>query len=135
MVVDASVAVKWFVRDERAAWADTLLDLVGEHGACVPALFIWEIQNALLAAERSGRITSDEVDVALEMLRDLPIHVERTGERVLIGGELRLARQLDLLPYDAAYLLLALTHRVPLATADDAQARAARDIGLDVVPS
>jgi predicted nucleic acid-binding protein len=114
LVLDVSVAAKWFLRDEKDDAAGTLLARVASEGAYVPALFRWEIQS---------------------VLRDLPILVESTGERIFSGSELHLARHYDLTPYDAAYLALAAGRRLPLATFDAALGYAASDLGVIVVPS
>ena len=100
----------------------------------MPALFRWEIQRLLIGAERASRIDPDDVDAALDALRDLPIVVEPPGERVFSGSELQLARYYDLTPYGAAYLALAAGRRLPLATLDTALAHAASDLGVVVVP-
>ena len=134
LVLDVSIAARWFLRDERDEAAVALLARVAEDGAYVPALFRWEIQSVLLGAERASRIDSDDVDAALEALRDLPIIVESPGERVFSGSELQLARHYDLTPYDAAYLALAAGRRLPLATLDLALMHAASDLGVAVVP-
>ena len=76
IVVDVSVAAKWFLSDERSGFANSILEQIAREGAYVPALFIWEIQNVLLSAERAVRVTSNEVDEALEALESLPIFVE-----------------------------------------------------------
>ena len=89
----------------------------------------------LLGAERANRIDPDDVDAALDALRDLPIVVESPGERVFSGSELRRTRPYDLRPYDAAYLALAAGRRLPLATLDTALVHAASDLGVTVVPS
>ncbi len=133
-VVDVSIAAKWFLADERNSAADSLLDRVFEEGAYVPALFRWEMQSVLLGAERADRIDSDDVDAALDSLRDLPIVFEPSGERFFSGNEVRLARHYDLTPYDAAYLCLAASRNIALATADNALAYAARDLGVVVIP-
>lgn len=133
VVLDVSIVAKWFLRDEGSQFADAVLDRVMRAGAYVPALFRWEIENVLLGAERADRIAADDVDAALETLRDLPIRVEPPGEIFFAGSELRLARQFDLTPYDAAYLALASSHGLALATADAALARAARDLGVSVL--
>lgn len=134
LVVDVSIAAKWFIPDERSKAANALLDRVLEDGAYVPALFRWEMQNVLLSAERADRIDADDVDAALDSLRDLPIALEPAGERVFSGNEVRLARHYELTAYDAAYLCLAASRNIPLATTDAALARAARDLGLVVIP-
>ncbi len=133
-VVDVSIAAQWFLPDERNSAADSLLDRVHGEGAYVPALFRWEMQSVLLGAERANRIGPDDVDAALDSLRDLPIVLEPSGERIFSGNEVRLARYYDLTPYDAAYLCLAASRNIPLATTDGALARAARDLGVDVLP-
>ncbi len=134
LVLDASVACKWFIQDERTARADAVLDRI-ERGdpAYVPALFVWEIANVLLSAERSGRIESPDVEEALEALRDAPISVEPAGERVSGAVELQLARAYDLTVYDAAYLVTAFNVRGDLATADSQLAAAARDLGIATI--
>lgn len=132
-MLDASVAAKWFLFDERDRFAALVLDRVAVDGAVVPALFRWELENVLLSAERAGRIDPNDVDAALETLRDLPIEVDSPGTRFFAGGEVRLARYYDLTPYDSAYLALAATRRLPLATFDDRLAYAARDLGLTLL--
>jgi predicted nucleic acid-binding protein len=132
LVLDASVAVGWFVPDERRAYSLALLERVAVDGAFVPALFRWEIQSALLGAERANRIDPDDVDRAMDLLRDLPVVVDPSGERIFAGSELHLARYYHLTPYDAAYLALAASRRIPLATLDTALAHAARDIGIEI---
>jgi predicted nucleic acid-binding protein len=133
IVVDVSVAAQWFLRDERNAFAASILDRVADDGAYVPALFRWEIANVLLAAERADRITPRDVDEALEALRDLPILVEPPGERLFSGSEVHLARHYGLTPYDAAYLALSADRRIPLATSDGDLGRAGRDLGIAVL--
>jgi len=134
IVLDVSIVATWFLGDEGSGSAEALLERVIDEGAYVPALFRWEIQNVLLGAERAGRIASDDVDAALESLRDLPIRIEAPGDRVFAGAEFRLARYYDLTPYDAAYLALAADRRLSLATTDHALAHAARDLGIAVLP-
>jgi len=133
LVLDVSVALQWFLTDERNSAANRLFDRVLAEGAYVPALFRWEIENVLLSAERASRIAPDDVDRALEALREMPILVEPPGERIFAGGEVRLARHYDLSAYDAAYLTLAASRNVPLATTDDALAHAALDLRIRVV--
>lgn len=134
LVLDVSVAARWFLLDERDDGAAALLARVAQDGAYVPAPFRWEIQSVLLGAARASRIDHDDVDAALEALRDLPIIVESPGDRVFSGSEMQLARHYGLTPYDAAYLALAAGRRVPLATLDGALLHAASDLGLAVVP-
>jgi predicted nucleic acid-binding protein len=134
LVLDVSVAATWFLSDERSSAADALLDRVAARGAIVPALFRWEIENVLLSAERASRLTAEDVDAALESLRDLPITLEYPEARLFPGNEVGLARHYGLTAYDAAYLALAANRRLPIATLDSELARAARDLGIRVIP-
>jgi predicted nucleic acid-binding protein len=133
LVVDVSVAAKWFLQDERDPFAGSILDRILEEGAYVPALFRWEVQNVLLEAERSDRITQVDVDAALDTLRDIPILVDPSGERVFQGSEVQLARLCGLTAYDSAYLALAASRRIPLATVDHDLCYAARDLEIEVL--
>ena len=51
-VIDASVALSWFLEDERSDERDALLDQVAISGATVPGLWRLEVANALLMAFR-----------------------------------------------------------------------------------
>jgi len=64
----------------------------------------------------------------------LPIVVEPPGERVRFGSELQLARHYALTVHDAAYLALAVNHRVPLATLDADLAKVAVDLNVAILP-
>jgi predicted nucleic acid-binding protein len=133
LVVDVSIVAKWFLADEKNSFANSILDHIMSDAAYVPALFRWEIENSLLTAERANRITPDEVDIALERLRDIPIVIEPVGDRFFPSSDVRLARHCDVTPYDAAYLDVAASRRLPLATADADLAYAARDLGIEVL--
>jgi len=133
LVVDVSVAAKWFLADESSAFAESILDRIVKESAYVPALFIWEFQNVLLVAGRAERLTPRDVDEALETLTTLPIFVDPVQERALAGTELQLARHYDLTAYDAAYLALAARKRIALATTDKRLRNAAADAGIEVL--
>jgi predicted nucleic acid-binding protein len=130
LVVDVSVAAKWFLSDERSGFADSILERIARESAYVPALFIWEIQNVLLSAERAGRLTPNEANEALETVEDLPIFVEAVPARSRSGIEVQLARHYHLTSYDAAYLALAAHRRIALATGDTKLCSAGRDLGI-----
>jgi predicted nucleic acid-binding protein len=131
LVLDASVAAKWFLADERSGPADAILDRIrsGER-VVAPALFRWEVSNLFLSAGRAGRIDVEETESALEALRDLPIYLDAAGERFFAGSEMRLAQACGLSAHDAAYLASALNLNAELVTADAPLAQAARDLGL-----
>lgn len=124
-VLDASVALAWLLGDERRGEADAALDLLTGTWALVPALWISEMANGLLAAARRDRMTSRDASLAIELLDGLPIQVVPESREALprIHG---LAADLGLTAYDATYLDLALATGKALATLDDDLRRAAR---------
>ena len=127
MVLDASVAVAWLLEDEDVPDAFAPFGAVAEPGAVVPQLWHLEIRNALLAAERRGRIAPNQVAARLADLNTLPIHVDQEPD---LDAAMGLARDHRLTFYDAMYLELAIRRDAQLATLDDALARAAAVEGL-----
>lgn len=100
------------------------------YGALVPALWIYEVQNALLCAERAGRISLEDVNVALAAARQGFFTVDTVGPSVRFGAEIALARACGLSAYDAAYLELAQRRNLPLMTLDRRLEEAARRLQL-----
>ena len=130
VVLDASVAVAWLLREEFDPPALSALNSVRREGAFVPSLWHYEVRNALVVAERRGRIPAGGAWEGLNTLRG--IRVETDQETDLDAAmELALAHKLSF--YDALYLELARRRRLPLATRDAALARAVRTEGLEVV--
>jgi predicted nucleic acid-binding protein len=112
-VIDASVAVKWVLRETGSDAADALLD---DHDLIAPALWLVESGNALWRRARIGEITADEAKARLSELRNAPVvslaiepHVEQA---------LDLAVELGHPVYDCLYLTVALRHRTQMVTAD-----------------
>jgi predicted nucleic acid-binding protein len=131
MVLDASVAVAWCFADESTTFTDGLLDLLANGGGAVtPAIWPFEVANALLAGEKRQRITVAQATSILRRIADLPISVENIRMDHAFQQILPLARQSRLTEYDAAYLELALRLSLPLATLDVQLQRAAKSVGV-----
>ena len=115
-VVDASVSAAWFLPDEENPFTEAALLATATHQVWVPALWLLEIGNLLLSAQRRRRITTDkrrELAVAASALR---IKVDR--EPVAISTVDEIAARHGLTAYDAAYLELAMRRGIALATQD-----------------
>lgn len=134
LVIDASVALAWCFKDEATAATDGLVLRAHREGAIVPAHWLLEVLNALLVAERRGRIRRDDVAAHVETIVDLGVDVDIETDRRAVAETLVLARTEKLSVYDAAYLELALRRGLPLATLDRDLAKAARKAGVRVEP-
>jgi predicted nucleic acid-binding protein len=126
IVIDANIAIAWF-RADVSELADAALDALSEHGAVVPALWRWEVQDVLRRLAEGGHLTLT-ADAALAEIRQLPITIDDAVSG-LFGYETALSKKYQLSVYEAAYLDVALRHRLPLATSDKKLAAAARVAG------
>lgn len=129
-VVDASVAASWLLPDESDGRAQAAFDRLDAGPAFAPSLWWFEIRNIFIVSERRGRLTAVQTQQALQLLSQLPIVLDHDADDGLL---LALARERRLTVYDAAYLELALRRRAPMATLDDALARAALAAGVALV--
>ena len=134
-VLDASIAASWCFADEAAPATGALLDRAQHEGAAVPGLFPLEIGNLLLQAERHGRPMPGGVGTRLQLLSELPIRIDSETAARALRETVLLARTEGLTTYDAAYLELALRTGLALATKDEALMRAARRLGVPLLPS
>lgn len=113
-VVDASVAIKWFVPEVHATAAGRLLREGFE--LLSPDLIRSEIGNVLLKKRRRGELSAEE---AVGILRDFgrfPLRI-RTSES-LMEGAWRVAEHFGRSFYDSLYVALALQTECSLVTAD-----------------
>ncbi len=134
LALDASLALAWFVTEETTAYTEGVLDLLlNGVQALAPAIWPFEVANALLVGERRRRLTVAQVTAVLERLAALPITVEPVQPDRAFGAVLSVARQQQLTEYDAAYLELALREALPLATLDRELRRAAENSGIALV--
>lgn len=130
LVLDCSVAMGWCFEEETSEYGDRVLNALEEGEAFVPSVWPLEVSNVLVVAERRARIKVGESARFLELLQSLPIFVEEVSLPRATGAVLSLARELDLSVYDASYLELAMRSGVPLATNDQALARAVEAVGV-----
>ena len=122
-VVDASVAVKWFVPREWTEEAQAVLESVAtsrDHRFFVPEVFFAEMLSAL----KRSRDEVEQIHTALKAVSELPL-------RSVTWNEAPRSRTLDMAlgnvgAYDAIYVALAIERQLPLLTAD---ARLARALG------
>lgn len=132
LVVDSSVSAAWCLKDEANAAADAVLAVLGAGGGVVPALWMVEMANILVMAERRGRMVPGDGERAIELLARLPLRIDPADSGTM-GRVRTVAREQKLTAYDASYLELASRLGLPLATFDRDLAEAGRRVGVSVV--
>lgn len=133
IVVDASVALAWCFLDEQSPLADAVAERLRSDRALVPAIWPFEVGNALLSAERRGRLDVTDRPRLMELLSALPIDVEPYSLAQVLRSVTDVARLHKLSIFDASYVDLARRQTVPLATLDARLAAAAADLGVEVL--
>ena len=116
-VIDASVALKWFIDEPDSSLALSLRDAHIHHRQeplAAPDLLIYEVANVLL---HNPRYTDNDVSRAVRTLYDLQIELIVPTEN-LIHESIRLATRHKLTFYDALYVGLAHQVGMELITAD-----------------
>jgi predicted nucleic acid-binding protein len=129
-VVDASIALSWYLPGETSATSEAAFARLRDTDAIAPILWWFEIRNTLVVSERRKRITPAQTIQILTRLGELPLRLDVTPDSAVV---MALARDHGLTVYDAAYLELAGRLVIPLATLDRALADAAPAAGIELL--
>ena len=114
VVVDASVAVKWFCPEPHAQAAHRVLG--GRRVLLAPELIWAEVANVLWKRVQRAELTQE---VAQQILRDFKRFPLQTSPiNALLEPAWQLAVQRRITVYDALYLALAVSRECKLVTAD-----------------
>ena len=130
-VVDASVAVKWFVLEEGSTQA---VALTAGHRLLAPTLITLEVSSAFSKKLRRELMT---LQSARRDMAALPRYFDEIVDHdTLLPAALELSVELGHHLYDCVYLEMAVRTRVPLITDDAAfHAKVGRSsLGQHVVP-
>lgn len=87
--------------------------------ALVPAVWPFEVANALITARRSGRVPEERVSQFLAQLFRFRIAIDTSSIKHTLLEVRGLASLHGLTSYDASYLELAIRRGLPLATPDN----------------
>ena len=120
MIIDASVALKWFLDEEGR---DKALDLIGREALVAPDFLLLECANTFSVKVRRGLMQAETAQRALVALE------QRFGVRFLpsrthMASALDLALALKRSAYDCLYLALAMESGDRVVTADEKFERA-----------
>ncbi len=128
LVVDASISAAWFLPDEATTLTEAVLQATTQTEVWVPGLWLLEMGNLLLGAQRRKCIDDAKRLQLISAAEGLRLRVDRepVGLRTIDA----LAARYRLTAYDAAYLELALRRKLPLATLDAALLAAMPQVGV-----
>jgi predicted nucleic acid-binding protein len=116
MIVDASVILSAFFPDEDQAQAQALIreHVMGRVELVAPTLLVYEVTNAVVQAQRRGRISDAQAENILTSFEGLGIALRPVTWQKMLP----LAQRFERSAYDAAYLALAEIAERPLITGD-----------------
>ena len=119
IVLDASVVLKWYLPDENSG--EKALSLLhqyvsGELDILGPTLLEYEVMNALLLAQKRGRIREEKVLLAVEGFIDLQITLKSVSS--FYFKAIHYSRAYNRSAYDASYLAVADQEGLSIITAD-----------------
>lgn len=113
-VVDASVAIKWFLPEIHS---DAALRLLAQHHTLqAPDLIFSEFGSVLWKRVRKNQISKNEANASLDGL--LTLHLQVQPSQLLIPLALEIACGENRTVYDSLYLAAAMTLQSLLVTAD-----------------
>lgn len=114
LVIDASIAIKWFVREPDSEAAQRILSApVSLHA---PSLLRLELANGMWKNWRKKLVSAQQIGEALSSI-DRTIGAWRETE-TLLEAALKLSVTLDHVVHDCIYLALAHDLGVPLVSGD-----------------
>jgi predicted nucleic acid-binding protein len=130
-VIDASVAVKWYIPEVLSHEAALLLGQTreGEVTLLVPDLFFAEFGNVLW--KKLGRNELD-AEITREILRSMAMScpVKTVSCSLLAPAAFEIALAFNRTVYDSLYVALAQSRQVPFITADERLVNALRQTPL-----
>lgn len=133
-VLDSSLALAWGLPDESSPGAERFLEgLSSQDELWVPALWWYEVANALLTAQRRKRLSEADSLRLVELYRGLPTQTDFASGPEALWRFRTLAHEHGLSAYDAAYLELAGRRELALASLDRRLIAAARRVGVRTI--
>ena len=117
LVIDASVVIKWFVREVHGEAALRLLDS-GEKFVAPDHLFA-ETTNAIWRRVRLGEHSSEYGQEIISKINETTLAIDTVSCRDLAVDAYTIAITYGRSVYDAMYVALAIQRKTRLITADD----------------
>ena len=127
LVLDASVAAKWFLPPAGESLTQEAQQLLkryvdGQLRFIVPDLFWAEFANLLWKSVRQGRWPQASADLAIRAMRER--NFPTVGSFAILPEAFAIASAFGRTVYDSIYVALAVTSKTQLVTADERLANA-----------
>ncbi len=129
-VLDCSVTMAWCFEDEVTNYSEKIFDSLSQTKAIVPSLWLLEVANVLLIAQRKKRISKIQSIAFMDLLSQLPIQVDYASVDRAMSSIIEIAEETQLTIYDATYLELAIHTKLPLCTLDKSLKVAAKKLAV-----
>ncbi len=133
-VIDASIAVKWFIVED---YSDKALKLLKDYGNGVadlyaPCFFKLEVANALRKYFVKGILSKEMVYRIYNLFKNIELNyiIERWD---LVDRALKYSINNSITLYDALYIIIAKHVNGKMVTADDKLYRRLKDVEEDIV--
>ena len=136
LVVDASVTAAWLLPDEASAASRHVYSQVrkGAVDLHAPDLWLWECGNVIANAVKRRRLSAPDAVLTWSVLDAVRTRVAMTAmQTAQVRAALVIAIDHSLSIYDATYLWLAVSSRLPLLSHDRMLAAAAERLSVAVV--
>ncbi len=125
-IIDASVALKWFIEEDRSSEALSLYS----YDLAAPSLIRIEVANVLRMLVAKGRIEEHEAAKHFEIFQTAPVTIFEVDDE-LERHALDIALEIGQTVFDCLYLALALRTDTTLVTADKRFLRAVNSSRYD----
>jgi len=135
-VLDASVTASWFMPDEQSEQSDRVYASLraSRFQAHAPDLWLWECTNIIANGLKRNRIKPEDGVLVWSVLDAVRTRVELAAlQPAQVRACLLLAFDARLSVYDAAYVWLAMSLKLPLLTHDERLAAAAARQSVNVL--
>lgn len=114
LVIDASIAVKWFLTEVYSDCARKALN--GDYELLAPELLISEFGNVFWKRTRNGEVTEEQASAAVGALLQMSLQLRPSSTLILPALEIANRTQRSI--YDSLYVTLAVAENIRVVTAD-----------------
>ena len=126
IVADASAFLAVVLNESDRDW---VIHKTTGRGIISPEILPYELDNALIAVKRKGRLNDREILRALDLLQRIAVRLVS----VKIHDAIKIALRFNIYAYDAYYLQCCIENKLPLISLDDRMCDIAGSLRIKVV--